>query len=144
VRLLKYSGLRAAVSDMAGAIAERVAFPSSASVLLVPVPTASSRVRQRGYDQAVLLAKALARQADFPYASLLLRSGQQRQVGASRRQREAQLASAFVVRRAKKIEGARVILVDDVKTTGATLEAAALALKQAGAKSVEAAVFAQA
>ncbi len=114
-----------------------------AGVILVPVPTATSRVRQRGYDQAVLLARAIASQAKLPYAQPLVRSGQAHQLGANRAQRLEQLAGAFRTRQPIVVDK-QIILIDDVTTTGATLEAAAKVLKQAGATSIKALTFAQA
>ena len=107
-------------------------------------PTATSRVRQRGYDQAKLLARALARQAGLPYLDCLARVGQTHQVGATREQRLRQLQAAFRVRRPNAVRSAYLLLVDDVSTTGATLELAATILKSAGARRVDAIVFAQA
>ncbi len=116
----------------------------SRTALIVPIPTATSRVRQRGYNQARLLARELARQTRLPYAGCLVRSGQSHQVGASRTQRLEQLTGSFRITRPHLVRGAHLILVDDVTTTGATLEAAAAALRAAGAETVEAITFAQA
>lgn len=74
----------------------------------------------------------------------LVRLGQQQQHTATRAQRLTQLAKAYTVPRPELVVGKYVVLVDDVITTGATLEAAARALKAAGAKRVSAVVFAQA
>lgn len=140
VRRLKFGGARSAADNMAELMAPAV----GVGVLLVHLPTAASRVRQRGYDQADLLAKALAAKTDQPYAPLLGRLGSQRQVGASRQQRLAQLAGAFRVTRPYLLAGRTIVLVDDVMTTGASLETAAAALKKAGAKRVVGLVFARA
>lgn len=113
-------------------------------MVIVHIPTATSRVRRRGYDQAALIARELARCSGAPYRPLLSRSGQHKQVGASREKRKSQLEQAFQVRRPRHAQGKHIVLVDDVVTTGATLEAAANVLKQAGAKRVEAIVFARA
>lgn len=110
---------------------------------IVPVPTATSRVRQRGYDQAEVLASHIARGIAIPNASLLLRFGQAHQVGAGRITRLKQLQGAFRLKDTAKVSGRRLLLVDDVITTGATLEAAAAVLKKAGAARVDAIVFAQ-
>jgi ComF family protein len=141
VRKLKFSGARAASKEM-GQL-----FPLPArgtQAIVMHVPTATSRIRSRGYDQAALLAVAYARHARLPFVPCLVRRGQQHQVGASRAQRMAQLQSAFSVTKQRKVKGAHVIIVDDVVTTGATLQAAASALTAAGASRVEAVVFAQA
>jgi len=112
--------------------------------IVVSVPTATTRIRQRGYDQARLLAKQLAFQARLPWIDCMARSGQAHQVGANRAQRMRQLDRSFRVSQARFVRGAHIILVDDVVTTGATLEMAAKVLKQAGAASVGAITFARA
>lgn len=111
--------------------------------IVVPVPTATKRVRQRGFDHAALTAKAYAAQEGLLFMPALVRIGQTRQVGASKKQRHEQLQGAFRVVSPKRIKAEHILLLDDVLTTGATLEAAARVLKQAGAKTVSAAVFAQ-
>ncbi len=144
---LKFGRARAAAGCMVVLMlpaCERRLRHCPARVVIVPAPTATSRARMRGYDQAAVLARALARQTGTMYFPLLLRIGHQKQVGAGRVQRRAQLRSAFEVRDLRLVRGAHIILVDDVVTTGATLEAAAQALLSAGARSVEAIVFAQA
>lgn len=139
---LKFDGARAAADIAAALMAARCSLPAGA--VLVPVPTATGRIRRRSYDQAVLLAKALARRRALPYAPLLRRLGQAQQHTATRRQRLQQLRNAFLVPRPARVRGAHILLVDDVMTTGATAEAAAAALKQAGARRVSVIVFAQA
>lgn len=138
---LKFKGAVAAAKTITQYTAPLM--PKSAGARIVPVPTATGRVRRRGYDQAKLLARELARQSRLPYVDCLARSGQAHQVGASRQERLRQLREAFRVSRPATVRGRHVILVDDVVTTGATLEAAATALKSAGARHIEAVVFAQ-
>lgn len=107
------------------------------------VPTAGGRIRSRGYDQARLMAKGIARRKGLRYDSLLIRRGKSRQVGASRRERFRHLEKALSISRDKNLSGKYILLIDDVTTTGATIEAAAKVLKEAGAERVDAAVFAQ-
>lgn len=139
---LKFERKRSAAEVIAAFLAE-VDTKKADSMLIVPVPTATSRRRQRGYDQAELIARSYSQQTNQSYAPLLLRDGQSRQVGADRKTRKDQLKQAFWVTNAQRVVDAEVLLIDDVITTGATLEAAAEVLKRAGAKQVNAVVFAQ-
>lgn len=138
---LKFRGARAAADVMARAMAPLIADKTGA--VIIPVPTATRRVRQRGFDQAKLLAKRISKRTGLQYGAYLRRHGQTHQVGASREQRLIQLSGAFSVKRPAALCRRRVILVDDVTTTGATLEAAAAAVSAAGAGRVEAVVFGQ-
>lgn len=139
---LKFDGAQAAAEEMANMLSRSV--PRHTDVLLVPVSTATTRVRQRGYDQAKLIARALARQTGAQYLPALRRSGQSHQVGATRAQRIQQLKDAYRVAKPGAIKNQHIVLIDDVLTTGATLEAAAAVLRTAGAKRVSALVFARA
>lgn len=113
------------------------------TTLVTHIPTANARVRIRGYDQAQLIARKLCDRRGWRYTPLLLRQGTARQLGAKRNQRFAQIENAFAVRKPQLVSGAHILLIDDVLTTGATIEAAAQVLKKSGAKKIEAAVFAQ-
>lgn len=139
---LKFTGARAAATVMAQAMAATYAPPCG--TVVVPVPTATGRVRQRGYDQAVVLAKAYAEFTKKDYQHCLRRLGQKRQRGADRDDRKRQLKGMYRLVNNKKLLNARILLIDDVSTTGATLEAAATILLESGAQSVEAIVFAKA
>jgi len=112
--------------------------------VLVPVPTHPARRRGRGFDQAELLARALATRTGLPLAGGLARAGarSERQLGASaaRRRAPGRLLVAWTSRRPPP---ARCVLVDDVHTTGATLDACARALRAAGALEVAALAYAR-
>lgn len=111
--------------------------------VLVPVPTATGRIRQRGYDQAVIITKLLAQKTGLPYSCTLKKYGQTRQTSSSRAERFKQIKQTLTVVKPEYIQAKEVILLDDVITTGATLEAAAELLLQAGAKRVGAIAFAR-
>ena len=140
---LKFQGAQAAASVMAERMAGLLESGDSQQ-LIVPVPTATRRMRQRGYDQAKLLARHLSRRSGLVYMDCLQRQGQAHQVGSSRQQRLRQLQTAFRLKNGHNIQSYPIILVDDVLTTGATLEAAAEVIKAAGASHVDAIVFARA
>jgi predicted amidophosphoribosyltransferase len=115
---------------------------SLARATLVPVPLHPRRLRSRGYNQAAAIANALARRAGLPVADCLARSGPSlTQVGRDRAERRAGPAGAIHVRAPRAPP--RVVLVDDVVTTGATLAACRAALVAAGALEVAAVVFAR-
>lgn len=111
--------------------------------VVVAVPTATARRRLRGYDHALLLAKEIANRNGLVYAQPLTRLTQSRQVGATRHKRRTQLEKAFLVTKKDQIKDKNILLVDDVVTTGATLEAVSRLLKENGAKKIDAVVFAQ-
>lgn len=142
-KLFKFDRAQGAAQVIGQAMADVMPYLDSSSTLLVPIPTATSRIRQRGYDHTLLLAKAISRYKRLPFQPLLIRLGQSRQVGAKRDQRRTQLAGSFIVKNPLLIRGKEIVLVDDIVTSGGTLEAAAAEMKKAGAKSVSAVVFAQ-
>ena len=144
VHRLKYERARAAADCLALAMAMRLPSLPLSSWVIVHAPTVPARVRVRGYDQAQLVARALGRSLHFPVAAALVRQTNQRQVGQSGVTRRKQMAGAFGVDQPSVVKNKDILLIDDVLTTGATLEAAAAALRQAGARRVAAAVFAQA
>jgi competence protein ComFC len=142
VHSLKFQRAQAAHQPMAAAMADCLPLLTTETIV-THIPTATSRVRQRGYDHSKLLASALASNKNCIYRPLLARLGQSRQVGAKRDERVAQIQDSFRVVDAQRLKQAHIILVDDVTTTGATIEAAAKLLRQAGAKQVDAVLFAQ-
>jgi ComF family protein len=114
--------------------------------LVVPVPLDPARQRERGFNQATLVAAELSRLANYPApaAGVLIRAHHRRpQVGLRAAERRRNVQGAFLCVAPEAIAGRRVLLIDDVMTTGATLEACAAALRSAGAAIVLAAVVAR-
>lgn len=139
----KFRHARDAARVIAGLMAECLpALPPD--TLLVHIPTAPIRIRQRGFDQSAVIARELSLVTGLRHTHALRRRGAQRQTGAKRATRLTQMQAAFTPLALDELRGKRVLLVDDVLTTGATIEAAAKTLRQAGAKTVDAVVFAQA
>jgi ComF family protein len=134
VHALKYGNRPALARPLGAWLAARVVLPTGGVV--VSVPLGRRRLIERGYDQAALLADALARAGKARRRRGLLRRTRETppQVGRSRVERAANVSGAFSADRA--IAGQDVVLVDDVVTTGATAGAAAQALRSAGARSV--------
>lgn len=123
----------------------RAGLEPPAADLVAPVPLHWRRRLARGFDQAEGIARPLADALGVPWARALRRvratPAQTRQTAGRGRRRN--LRGAFRARRHAPIAGRRVLLIDDVVTTGATLEAAARALRRAGARRVEALVAAR-
>ncbi len=114
-----------------------------ADVVVTYVPTATRRIRQRGYDQAELLARRFASRRGLVCRRLVTRLTQTRQVGASRSQRIAQMSRAFCMANPTVAVPNTVLLIDDILTSGATIESVAMVLRDGGVRHVDAAVFAQ-
>lgn len=134
---LKYRNHRDALSTVGRAMAVFVRRSETPVSTLTWAPTSSVRRRRRGYDQAALLARAVARPSGLPAIPMLRRRPGAPQTGADRAHRL--LGPSFEPTRA--VEG-HVVVIDDVCTTGATLHAAAVALRQAGATRVSGLVLA--
>ena len=136
VHALKYGGRPALARPLGAWLAARAPLPDGA--LVVSVPLARRRRIARGYDQAALLADGLARAAGVrgsrARGALARTRETPPQVGRSRDERARNVAGAFTATAA--VAARDVVLVDDVVTTGATADAAARALRRAGARSV--------
>jgi ComF family protein len=141
VHALKYSGWWRVTAQLARAMTGLE--PLQKGVILVPVPLAPKRLATRGYNQAERLAAALAELTGHRVveAGLARRRETGTQTKLTPEERRANVAGAF---RGGAVRGERVVLVDDVLTTGATLGACAAGLRAAGAVSVEAVTFARA
>jgi competence protein ComFC len=106
--------------------------------LVVPVPLHREREKERGYNQAAVIAKPLAKRLGLPYKPVLLtriRPRPDKHV-LSMEERWESVRGAFATRPGSAVDNLRVLLVDDVLTTGATLDSCARTLRDAGAKSV--------
>jgi len=105
-------------------------------VVIVPLPTIPAHIRERGFDHMKLVARHLARQKKLSHApNLLLRTDNVSQHVANFQQRQKQATQAFAVDLGQATP-ARILLIDDIYTTGATVSAAAKLLKQHGAKEI--------
>lgn len=137
------------IASIMSAIPLEVQVPGETPLVLCPLPTATSRVRQRGFDHAKVLARAYVRQLsqssekNVRVQHVLDRQSNVRQLGSSRSERIKQMKGEFFISDASAVREKTVLLLDDVMTTGASLAAAAETLKASGAKRVYAIVFAQ-
>jgi ComF family protein len=114
--------------------------------VVVPVPLHPARLAERGFNQSALIAQCIARRLRAPIAPLALARTRDtpRQTTLDRQERIRNMAGAFVVPQVNQVAHQTVVLVDDVRTTGATLAACGQALRWAGACRVHAVAVAQA
>ncbi|NLC11325.1 MAG: ComF family protein [Firmicutes bacterium] len=113
--------------------------------VIVPVPLHDKREKERGFNQSLLLARAMGRKLGLPCQELLIRVADTcSQTGLKRSQREKNVQGAFAVKEGQAIpRGLPLLLVDDVMTTGATANEASRILRQAGAGEIVVAVAAR-
>ena len=136
---LKYGGIKAAAPQLGYMLAEYLEENPLPGDLIAPVPMHPSRRRERGYNQAELLARQVSGGCDIPYqGDLLVRTRRvDPQAGMTNAaSRATNVANSVAVSRPSDVDGTQIILVDDVATTGSTLDACAAVLKEAGAASV--------
>ena len=145
VHRFKYDGLTVLATPLGGLMAAYLREHPLPADVLVPVPLHPARVRERGYNQSALLVQAMARDGSVPVdmRSLVRRRATVPQVGLGAGERAKNVAGAFFCT-GNALAGNDVLLVDDVCTTGATLEACAAAVREAGARSVRALTLARA
>jgi ComF family protein len=138
IHQLKYRNLKAISPCLSELLADYLRSNSLPGEALVSVPLHPRRLRERGYNQSSLLARDLASRIELPvFEDCLIRV---KQAGPQARaadveERRRNVADAFVCRE-EKVDGKQIILIDDVCTSGATLESCAVALKNKGAVSV--------
>jgi ComF family protein len=145
VHWLKYRGRTALVEPLGTLMAAYWEQHPMQVDVVVPVPLHPARLRERGFNQAALLACEMARQVDLAVdGQMLMRQrSTASQVGLNAAQRRENVRGAFRCS-GSSLAGGHVLLVDDVCTTGSTLEACAVALKVGGARSVRALTLARA
>lgn len=146
VHALKYDHITALADLLGGLLVDllrRAAWPQS---IIVPVPLHPSRLQQRGFNQAALLGRAIARDLGWTCDENLLRRLRQTasQVGLGYHDRQANVRDAFAVDYPDRVQGAEILLVDDVYTTGATLHECAACLAEQGAGAIRAVVVGRA
>ncbi len=139
LRLLKYYRKAQIAADFGGLLAARWHDFAADADAIVPVPLHPARFAERGYNQSELLAKALSRELQIPvYAHAVKRTKNTKaQHSLSPRERAENLQSAFAAGRdLPKVNGKRIILLDDIITTGATMRGCAEILRSGGAAAV--------
>ena len=155
LHLLKYEGMEPVARPLGQLLARQILAIKHVpqTMMVVPVPLFGAKRRQRGFNQAEILARATVkalRQARpewrFTVATGVLerRRATQSQAGLTPHQRRANVRGAFFASAPEKLQGADVLLIDDIYTTGATARACAQALRRAGANSVHVATIARA
>ena len=134
----KFAGLTAYAAVYAEFLAKCIDENGISCDSITWVPLSRRRLRQRGYDQARILAEEVAKRLGLPCERLLVKQRHTRpQSGISNReQRKANAAGAYRIADARRAEGKRVLLVDDIVTTGATLASCAGVLAEAGCAAV--------
>ena len=136
IHLLKYQGIQPLAKPLSNLLIRALPLDQRFDCI-VPMPIHWMRGISRGFNQAELIAKPLATYMGMPLVKALRRSRYRPpQVGLTNAQRRDNVRGVFSVPKPKQIDGLRILLVDDVYTTGATASACAAALKRAGAKHV--------
>ncbi len=133
IHLLKFRGIRRLAGPL-GALLTELALPDIDAV--VPVPVTAKTLRERGFNQALLLSRALSKRLGLPILMDILYKKKETppQIGLGAKERLANLRDAFEVR--KRLKGLRLLLLDDVMTTGATVRECSRMLLKAGASEV--------
>ena len=140
IHRFKYGG-KVSLGERLGEFMARFSYPNLALAdhsLIMPVPLHPRRLRQRGFNQSLVLAREISRHSALPLDFLSLRRivFTEPQVGLGKDQRERNLRGAFQVADAGRVMGEKIILVDDVYTTGSTVKECALTLMKNKAESV--------
>lgn len=143
IHYLKYENGIDAIGPLSELLETKLSCLSHHYDVVTWAPTTARSFRRRGYNPAAELARALARLLNIPCIETGYKMGRLRQVGADRKQRLTQARGSIMIRNPERVAGLRVLIVDDVVTTGATLNECARLLRAAGAKRVDAVVVAK-
>lgn len=140
----KYEGIFSMCAFLAAILAETLVREEVKAHIITFVPLSRKRRASRGYNQSELIAKELGKILKIPVWPLLSKSKETKpQVGLPKKERTKNLYGAFKLSAKESLEGKKVLLVDDVFTTGSTLHECAKNLKEGGAKEVWGAVLAK-
>ncbi len=145
VHAFKFDGQSVLAAPLGAAVVDALAPAALGYDAVVPVPLSGLRGRLRGFNQALLLAREVGRALDMPVEQPLQRRGPSRPQARSRsaEERRHNVRGAFRLRRGASVAGRRILLIDDVATTGATLDECARVLLDCGAAGVFAATLAR-
>jgi ComF family protein len=138
IHRLKFDGCETLGRSLGRWLARSLPGEVAEADLVAPVPLHPRRARERGYNQAAILSGSLAKATRRPHLSALLikRTPTHPQTGLGRRERRRNLRGTFSLAPRAVLRGRRILLVDDIYTTGCTVEECARVLRRAGARSV--------
>lgn len=137
IKALKYQSLKPLGPILGDLLYKHLRFTNEIDIV-TSVPLHHKKIKQRGYNQAELIARQLAKRLNQPYLELLIRTKHTQNLASTNTSEERQklINDSFVINKQnyKKIKNKNILIVDDVITTGATLRGCAILLKQAGAE----------
>lgn len=141
VKDYKFKSVRRLANELAEVLSAAIPEEKfSGEVVVVPLPTISRHIRERGFDHTAVLAKKLAKLRGWKYSSLLLRENRTVQVGSDAEMRKKQAEGAYKILKNSVSKDKTYLLVDDVWTTGASMGAAARRIREVGAEKVYGAI----
>ena len=141
IYMLKF-GRTYAVAQRIAEVLDDICPQLPGDTVITYVPSSPKRIRARGYDHTRLIANNFAKLRKLKCQSLLIKTNNSRQVGADKKTRLAQANKSYKLRGTKTAKTSKIVLIDDIATTGATLGACNSLLKKAGFKDVDCLVFA--
>ena len=141
IHKIKYEGMKhlgSAFGERIGLFLSTLGFAFGEWDALVPIPLHRVRERERGYNQSEWIAKGISRIGEIPVCTdwIFRKRATQSQTGLSRKERLENVRNAFALKKSASVKGKSILLVDDVVTTGATMNACAKVLKEKGAERI--------